>query len=158
MGEWSEKINNSIGKNMEESAHRESFHVDVFKRNISRVEKFSESCSFCDKQRIEIEDMVGKIDEAFEVPGNSRREYDRLAGRLTKHMRKEHGLFKTNWFVRLYTLFGLIAGFLVGFLLSFFLPEFKTTMYVFALSFFIVAGILRGRQKDLKVKLENKLM
>ena len=63
------------------------FRVAELKRNISRVSEFSDSCGYCNQQKVDIKITVESIKEAIEVPGAKRKNYDRLISRLSSHMR-----------------------------------------------------------------------
>ena len=119
------------------------FRVDEFKRNIRRVHEFSFRLRY----------TVPRL-----MPGNSRREYDRLIHRLSRHMRKEHGFYTPYWFSYLYAFYGFISGFLLGFLLSVFFTDKKDIMYGIGFSLCIVAAYIIGSRKDLKIRMANKLM
>ncbi len=160
MGIWAEQIISKIDVSLEKSREKDIrfFRVEEFKRNILRVDDFSTSCPFCLKQKIDIAEISAKIEEAVEVPGNSRRNYDRLISRLSKHMQKEHGFFPPYHFSYLYSFIGILAGLVTGYIL------FKTfSIYGEALFFAcvmagIVASYITGSRKDNQIRNSKKLM
>jgi hypothetical protein len=160
MKDWAKETREQIDKKLEGEKDKELrfYRIDEFKRNIDRVEDFSKSCPFCFSQKIEISEISDKIDEAVKVPGKSRREYDRLISRLSKHMQKEHGFYAPYYFSYVYSFWGIVAGLLVGFLFSRLFPE----LWIEMLSFGFVAGILPGyiigTVKDKKIRSAKKLM
>jgi len=92
------------------------------------------------------------------VPGQTRREYDRMIGRLSIHMQKEHGFYTPFHFVYLYSFFGMVAGLLLGYLLLKILPQYDWTMLAVGFSVGLISGYIWGNIKDKKIRSENKLM
>ena len=160
MENWEENINFKIDSNLGKVKEKDLrfFRVDEFKRNIKRVHEFSSACPYCNQQKIDIAEVAEIIGEAIQVPGNSRRTYDRLIGSLAKHMRKEHGFYTPYWFSYLYAFYGLIAGFILGIILNFLFPDNKGTMYAIGITVCIVAAYIAGSRKDNKIRMTKKLM
>jgi hypothetical protein len=160
MVNWAEEINLKIDSSLEKSREKDLrfFRVDEFKRNIGRVDEFSKSCPFCFNQRIEISEAVETIYEAIQVPGSSRREYDRLIGRLAKHMRKEHGFFAPYYFSYLYSFIGILSGLILGFLLYKVFPENGEALFSACFVVGIVTSYIAGGRKDTKIRTAKKLM
>lgn len=160
MENWAEEIILQIDTELANTREKDIrfFRIDEFKRNVKRVHEFSSNCPFCAQQRIYISEAANTINEAVEVPGDKRREYDRLISRLSKHMQKEHGFFPPYYYSYIYAFFGLIAGFLAGFILSQFFPEEQETMYGIGFTIFIVASYIIGGQRDSKNRTRNRLM
>ena len=160
MGNWAEEINSQIDINLEKTREKDLrfFRVDEFKRNIQRVDEFSKSCPFCFNQRIDILETVETIYEAIEVPGSSRRGYDRLIGRLSKHMRKEHGFFAPYYFSYIYSFIGILSGLIVGFLLYELFPENGEALFSASFVVGIITAYFAGIRKDNKIRSSNKLM
>lgn len=160
MENWAEEINIKIDKNLESVRKKDIrfYRVDEFKRNIKRVNDFSSNCVFCHKQKINISEATETIYEAIQVPGKSRREYDRLISRLAKHIRKEHGFYAPYYFSYLFSFFGLVAGILLGFLLSLFFPGFKEVVFSGTFMIAIIITYVIGSKKDKKVRSAKKLM
>ena len=160
MENWEENINFKIDKNLEKVKEKDLrfFRVDEFRRNIKRVHEFSSGCPYCNQQKIDITEVTEIIGEAIQVPGNSRRAYDRLIGRLSRHMRKEHGFYTPYWFSYLYSFYGLVAGFLLGFILALFFPDNKGTMFAIGITICIVTAYITGSRTDQKIRRTKKLM
>ncbi len=160
MKDWAKDTGEIIDKKLEGEKDKELrfYRIDEFKRNIDRVESFSKSCPFCFSQKTDISEIANKIDEAVKVPGRSRREYDRLISRLSKHMQKEHGFYAPYYFSYVYSFVGIVVGLLVGFLFSKLYPD----LWIEMLSFGFVAGLLPGyiigTVKDNKIRSRKKLM
>jgi F0F1-type ATP synthase assembly protein I len=160
MGNWSEEINSKIDVDLEKSREKDIrfFRVEEFKRNITRVDDFSTSCPFCLKQKIDIAEISSKIEEAIEVPGNSRRNYDRLISRLSKHMQKEHGFFPPFHFSYLYSFIGILTGSVIGYLLYKFLPEHGPALFSACFVIGIITAYFAGARKDNQVRTAKKIM
>ena len=160
MKNWSTKITETIDIKLKGTREKDIrfYRIDEFKRNIIRVETFSKSCPFCQQQKIYIAEVADKIDEAVNVPGNTRREYDRLISRLSKHIQKEHGFYAPYYFSYLYSFFGIIAGLILGYLLMKINPEFSVEMLSIGFIIGLIPSYVWGFVKDKKVRSAKKLM
>lgn len=160
MGNWAAKTNKIIDGKLEGTKDRDLrfYRIDELKRNIERVDSFSKSCPFCQKQKIDIYAQAEKIDEAVQVPGQTRREYDRLISRLSIHMQKEHGFYTPFHFVYLYSFLGMVAGLVLGYFLLKLFPSYDWTMLAIGFSVGLVAGYIWGNTKDNKIRADKKLM
>jgi hypothetical protein len=160
MGIWSEEIKSKMDVNLEKSREKDIrfFRIDEFKRNITRVDDFSTSCPFCQKHKIDINEAVDTIYEAIEVPGRSRREYDRLIGRLAKHMRNEHGFYAPFYFSYLYAFIGILIGLTTGFILYKLLPGYGEALFLICVATGIIVAYIAGSRKDSKIRTAKKIM
>ena len=157
---WATKTNNIIDSKLQGTKEKDLkfYRIDELKRNIERVDSFSKSCPYCQKQKIDISTVVNSIEEAVHVPGRTRREYDRLISRLSMHMQKEHGFYTPYHFVYLYSFFGMVAGLLLGYLLLKLFPSFDWVMLAIGFSAGLIIGYVWGGIKDNKIREEKKLM
>ncbi|MDX1285053.1 MAG: SoxR reducing system RseC family protein [Draconibacterium sp.] len=134
------------------------YRISEFKRNIKRIEEFSGSCSYCENQKADVNKIISKIDEAIKVPGKSRKEYDRIIGRLSSHMRKEHGFYVPYFFTYLYSFIGMLGGVILGLIIMNIFPDYKLEI----LSAGFVLGLLPtyviGHIKDKRIRSQKKLM
>ncbi|MFV0592652.1 MAG: hypothetical protein ACK5M7_14795 [Draconibacterium sp.] len=160
MESWSSEIIKTIDTKLENVKDREIrfFRIAEFKRNIERVDRFSKTCPYCKKEQINIEEAAGTINEAVEVPGKTRRNFDRLISRLSKHMQKEHGFYAPFHFSYTHALYGLIAGFLLGFLLIKTIPEYGIELLAGAISLGFVVSYITGSIKDKRIRNEKRIM
>ena len=160
MGIWAEQIISKIDVNLEKSREKDIrfFRVEEFKRNITRIDDFSGSCSFCLKHKIDITEQVETIYEAIEVPGKSRREYDRLISRLARHMQKEHGFYAPFYFSYLYAFVGILAGLVTGYILFKTFPMYGEALFFACVMAGIVASYITGSRKDNQIRNSKKLM
>lgn len=134
------------------------FRVEEFKRNITRVDIFSKSCPVCKREKLNIAEIAQKIDEAIHVPGKSRREYDRIIGRVSSHMQKEHGFFPPFYFTYLFSFFGMVAGLLLGYLLMKLFPVWDWIMLTTGFVAGLLSGYVYGNKKDNRIRIQKKLM
>ncbi len=160
MENWADEIISKIDVNLEKSREKDIrfFRVDEFKRNIARVDGFSTSCPFCLKHKIDIAEMVPNIYEAVEVPGKSRRDFDRLISRLARHMQKEHGFFAPYYFSYLYSFIGILAGLTIGFALFKLFPLYGELLLSACVMIGIVGSYLTGSRKDSNIRNSKKIM
>lgn len=160
MKNWSGELNKQIDINLQKAREKDLrfFRIDEFKRNIGRTDEFSTRCRFCLQQKGAISAAVESLEEAVEVPGKKRREYDKLISRLSKHMQKEHGFYPPYYFSYLFAFFGLAAGFCISYLMALLFPVHAETMYLLGFTVGIVGAYFWGSQKDKKVRKSEKIM
>ena len=77
---------------------------------------------------------------AINTPGQPRREYDRLIGKLNSHMQKQHGFYAPFYFTYLFAFFGMVGGIVMGYFLLKIIPAHGWAL----LSFGFVAGLVTG--------------
>ena len=160
MESWSSEIINIIDSKLEGIKDKEIrfYRIDEFKRNIQRTDEFSSGCPYCQKEKMNISDVVKKLDEAINVPGRSRREYDRLIGRLSSHMHKQHGFVAPYYYTYLFSFFGMVAGLLLGYILQKLFPVYNWEMLLIGFTLGIIPGYFIGNFKDKKIRSEKKLL
>jgi len=160
MENWAAETTNTINKRLEDVREKDIrfYRIEEFKRNIGRIDTNSKSCPFCSKQKINISDISDKIDEAVNIPGKTRREYDRLIGQLSKHMQKEHGFYAPYYFTYLYSFFGMVAGLVVGYLLMLFISGYNWEIFILGFALGLVPAHIIGHFKDKKIRRAKKLM
>lgn len=160
MENWATKIIDTIDSKLEESRNKEIifFRIGEFKRNIKRVDTFSKDCQFCQKEKNSVSEVSDKIDEALNVPGKTRREYDRLISRISKHMQKEHGFYTPYYFSYIYSSIGIVIGLIIGYALI----QIDENLWVEMLSIGFTVGLIPayvwGFIKDKKIRSEKRLM
>jgi hypothetical protein len=160
MEDWSKQVILQLDKKLQGIKQRDLrfFRMEEFKRNIERVDDFSKNCPACEKEKLSIAEITEKINEAIQVPGKSRREYDRIISRLSTHMQKVHGFFPPFYFTYLFSFFGMIAGVLFGYLLMKIFPAWNWIMLSSGFVAGLLAGYVWGTRKDAKVRMQKKLM
>ena len=160
MENWAEEIAIKIDAKLEGTRDKEIrfYRIDEFKRNIVRVGSFSKSCPFCQQQKIPISEISGKIEEAINVPGKTRKEYDRLISRLSKHIQKEHGFYAPYYYSYNFSFIGIVIGLLVGYFFTKIYPD----IWIEMLSAGFVSGLMPsyiwGSYKDKKIRSQKRLM
>ena len=160
MEEWSKQTISQLDEKTKNVKQRDIrfYRVEEFKRNIERVGEFSTSCPYCEKEKINIAAIVDKMDVAIEVPGKTRREYDRAISRLSGHMKKNHGFFTPYYFSYLFSFFGMVAGLLVGYILMRFFPDHDWAMLSAGFVAGLFTGYIWGTKKDNKIRHSKMLM
>lgn len=160
MDDWSKQLISQLDESLQGIKQRDLrfFRIEEFKRNIERVGHLSKSCPACEKEKLNIAEINGKINEAIQVPGKSRREYDRIISRLSTHIQKVHGFFPPFYFTYLLSFFGMVAGLLLGYLLMIIFPAWDWMMLTLGFVAGLFAGYVWGIRKDAKVRLHKKLM
>ncbi len=160
MENWAEEMNSKIDVNLEKSREKDIrfFRIDEFKRNVTRVDEFSKSCPFCHKHKIDIAEAAETIQEAVEVPGRSRRDFDRLITRLSRHMQKEHGFYAPYYFSYIYAFIGIVSALVVGYVLYKAIPVYGEVLFLASIMVGIVAAYFAGSFKDSKIRTAKKIM
>lgn len=160
MENWHETIIEKIDTKLGGTSEKEIrfYRIDEFKRNISRINEFSTSCSICQQQKISITEIAENIDKAIHVPGKTRREYDRLISQLSKHIRKEHGFYAPYYFSYLFSFFGITIGLFIGYLLMKIKPELWIEMISIGFIIGLIPSYIWGSIKDKKIRSEKRLM
>jgi hypothetical protein len=160
MENWATQITKTIDTKTEGIRDKEIifFRIAEFKRNITRIDSFSKSCSACQQQKTHISDAVNKIDDALNYPGRTRRKYDRLISKLSKHMQKEHGFYAPYYFSYTYSAIGIAMGLIIGFILFKIYPELWVEMFSIGFTVGLIPSYILGFAKDKKIRSEKKLM
>ena len=161
MENWATRITKIIDVKTEGIRDKEIlfFRIAEFKRNVTRVESFSDSCcSICQQQRLPITEISNKIDDALNFPGKTRREYDRLISDLSKHMQKEHGFYAPYYFSYTYSFIGITIGLIIGFILFKIYPELWIEMISLGFTAGLIPSYILGSIKDKKIRSEKRLM
>lgn len=158
--DWGSEMIINVEKNLVNAKDKDIrfFRVDEFKRNVKRVDGFSASCGFCNKQKIDIADAVENIAESIDVPGEKRRSYDRLISRLSVHVRKEHGFYPPFYYSYLYSFYGFVAGIFIGYLMFLFIPANPEAMFSTGFASSLLVSYIWGSRKDNKIRFEKRLM
>lgn len=159
MESWVTEISETIDKNLESVKEKDKrfFRVDEFKRNIGRTSEFAGECSHCRNSRDSIVQASSAVLEAIQVPGKKRREYDKLIGDLSKHMRKAHGFYPPYYFSYIFAFWGFLAGALLGFVISEFVTDTELA-YSIGFAICIVVAYIIGSVKDSKIRSAHKLL
>lgn len=135
------------------------FRLDELTRNVSRLGAHSPGCEECGLFFPEAEAMASRIGEAVSVPGEERRELDRLIFRLSNHMMKDHGYYPTYHFSFRYSIWGIFLGLAVGYLLERISP---LAEWYWLLTGGLMAGLfigqVMGRIRDRKIREAGKVM
>jgi predicted Fe-S protein YdhL (DUF1289 family) len=134
------------------------FRIEELQRNICRVAEYSHQCTGCMHLRPEIAAALKHVNEAVNVPGQYRRELDRVISRLARHMMKAHSFYPPFHFNYLYSFYGIAAGSLAGLLIAVFLPGKPWEIGAAGFVAGLIAGQIAGGRKDGKVRSENRLM
>lgn len=160
MSDWAKQMISEIDEKLEGVKVRDQrfFRTDEFKRNIERIADFSEKCPVCSAEKLNIEEVLKTFEQAIKVPGRARREYDRLIGRLSGHLQKEHGFFPPFYFTYLFSFFGMLAGLLIGYFLMKIFPGWDYAMLTAGFVVGLISGYFSGNKRDNRVRLEKKLM
>lgn len=160
MKSWSEEINKKIDSKLEGVNDKDFrfFRIAEFKRNISRIDSFANSCKHCKHEQPHIQDVVESIDQAVNNLGRKRKEYDKLISRMAKHMQNSHGFYTPYYFTYYYSFFGILAGAICGYLLMSLNPDFRLELFCSGIAIGLLPTYITGYIKDKKIRSQKKLM
>lgn len=160
MDNWDEKILAAMKESLAGTREKDLrfFRIEELQRNISRVAGYSHQCAGCTHLKPEIAVALKHVNEAVNVPGQYRRELDRVISRLARHMMTNHAFYPPFHFNYLYSFYGIVAGSLAGLLIAVLLPGKPWEIGAAGFVFGLIAGQITGGRKDRKVRSENKLM
>jgi hypothetical protein len=134
------------------------FRIDELRRNIRRIDEFAHNCDICRQFKGETNASMLHVNEAVNVPGQYRRELDRLVARLARHMLKDHQFYPPWHFNYLYSFYGIAAGSLAGFLVVIAIPSRPWELMAAGFVTGIIVGQLLGGSKDRKIRGDERLM
>lgn len=160
MESWLAKISTQIDSKLEGVNEKDNrfYRIDEFKRNISRVSTFSKSCPTCKTEMQNIQQATETIDDAINTIGKTRRDYDKLISRLSKHMQKEHGFYTPYYFTYIYSFFGFVLGGIIGYFLMSINPDVKLELFCLGFAIGLLPTYILGYARDKKVRAAKKLM
>ncbi|MCY1721532.1 hypothetical protein OU798_14345 [Prolixibacteraceae bacterium Z1-6] len=160
METWSKELNTQIDAKLEGVNDKDLrfYRIEEFKRNITRINSFSNSCPGCKKEMQPIRETVEDIDQAINDVGRKRKDYDQLISQLSKHMQKEHGFYAPYYFTYMYSFFGIVAGAILGYILMNIDPDVKLELFCSGFAIGILPPYIIGYLKDKKIRSAKKLM
>ncbi len=157
-----EEIKENISANSEKvNAKDFKFFNIPFLSSLARASQNHEcDCQRCKNNLQEILRLSKEYPEYILGGSDKKKELENLTDGITKHLEKQHGYSKKDWFKPLYTLFGMILGVIVAFVVIFFLdsPADKNKMYfllIVCVSMFLgyVVGSVKDSQKIKNMKI-----
>jgi len=160
MDNWKDKILAGMEESLAGTREKDLrfFRIEELQRNIRRVDEFSHRCADCAHLKPEIAAALRHVNEAVNVPGQYRRELDRVVARLARHMLKTHAFYPPFHFIYLYSFYGIAIGSLAGLLIAVLLPGKPWEIGAAGFVAGLIAGQISGGQKDSKVRTGNRLM
>lgn len=159
-----ESWEDTVLKGMEESltGTREKdlrfFRIEELQRNIRRVGEFSAHCPHCRHFKHDIQTTLVHVNEAVNVPGQHRKELDRLIARLSRHMMKLHGFYPPYHYNYLYSFYGMLAGSLIGLAAVILTPGNRWELMIAFIAAALITGQVIGSKKDRIVRTAGKIM
>ena len=161
MGDWSEKIIQNIEEQLKGVRDKDLrfFRIEEFFRMTRRVDEYASSCRDCNSFKYEIEKISDDVSKAVKYPGRNRIRFDRLQGKMAKHMRKAHGFYPPFYFTYLLSASYAFSASAAAILLSLILPaSYRWFIIIPAFILGLITGNLSGAKKDAKVRNNQKLL
>ncbi len=151
---WYKKIEKTIIEE-DKKLHKNDFkfyQVESFLRIAKKVDQFAPECKTCSNYKIDSEELTENLFDYLKGDVNSRRNYENKLDVMNKHLRKEHSIYPKQYFISLYSFFGLVSGLLLGALIAFAtIPGFLKQSLLFGFVVGLFVGRIWGKIKDKKL-------
>jgi len=157
---WITEVEESIENQKDKIYYRDIkfYKIDRFFKMAKLCDLHSSQCVECEKNK-EIVGVLAK-DLAGYLSGNmaNRRHYEKHYESIDKHLKLIHGYYVQDYYLSLYTFWGLVLGMLPGALFYFFSQD--NWVYYFSGSVMLFVFIARqfGRKKDNQIKKAGKIL
>jgi hypothetical protein len=135
------------------------YQIDKFSKASEKVQLLSKECSECSNLKSEIEEVANHIDEYFKGNSSKRRDYEYRFDLVINHLKKTHGYYPREYFVSLYSVYGLFIGGLIGYLA---VIIFSPANWIYGLSLGAVLAMFYtrylGKKKDKDIKAKDLIL
>lgn len=160
MEHWADRAISTMNQQLEGVKEKDLrfFRMEELRRNIRRTGEFASNCRKCQHMKGEVDSALTHLNEAVSVPGQYRREVDRLIIRLANHMMKEHGFYPPWHYNYLYSFLGMLAGTLASLAIILAIPAKPWELLAAGFAAGLITGQVAGGRKDRKIRADNKLM
>ena len=160
MENWADSTLKGMEESLKGSREKDLrfFRIEELQRNIRRTGEYSGQCAQCRHFKTDIQTTLKHVGEAVNVPGQYRKELDRLIARLSRHMMKSHNFYPPYYFNYLYSFYGILAGAGVGFIAVILAPGNRWELIIAFIAAGLITGQITGTRKDRIIREEKKLM
>jgi len=135
------------------------FQVETFLKAAKKADSFSNKCDVCQTHKERAEEMADNLENYLKGDFKLRKDYEKQLDKITKHLKKEHKIYPEQYFISLYSLFGVLGGVGVGALIAYLtIPGFINQSMLFGFVGGLIIGRIFGKRKDNTQKLENKVL
>jgi len=158
---WYKKIEKTIIEENEKLYKNDFkfYQVDSFLKIAKKIDSFAPDCKTCKEAKINSEDLAENLFEYLKGDVHSRRNYEKKLDTMNMHLRKKHHIYPKQYFISLYSLFGVIGGLLFGAFISYItIPGFMKQSLLFGFVVGLFTGRILGKIKDNKQKKEEKVL
>jgi len=135
------------------------FQVETFLKAAKKADNFSEQCSTCKIHKKSSEKIANNLENYLKGDFKLRKDYEKQLDKITKHLKKEHKIYPEQYFISLYSLFGVLGGVGIGALIAYLtIPGFINQSMLFGFVGGLIIGRILGKRKDRIQKLSNKVL
>ncbi|RLD80017.1 MAG: hypothetical protein DRJ10_07995 [Bacteroidetes bacterium] len=158
---WYKKIEKKIIEENEKLYKNDFkfYQVESFLKIAKKVDQFAPNCENCNGSKTISEELAENLFEYLKGDVNSRRKYENKLETMNKHLRKEHSIYPKQYFISLYSFFGVAGGLLSGVLIAYMtIPGFMKQSLLFGFVAGLIIGRIWGKIKDNKLIKAEKVL
>jgi len=135
------------------------YQVETFLKAAKKTDGFSEQCSTCKIHKKSSEKIADNLENYLKGDFKLRKDYEKQLDKITKHLKKEHKIYPEQYFISLYSLFGVLGGFGAGALIAYLtIPGFINQSMLFGFVGGLIIGRILGKKKEKISKINNKVL
>ena len=135
------------------------FQVETFLRAAKKADSLSEKCDTCKIHKETSEEIADNLQNYLKGDFKSRKDYEKKLTTITKHLRKGHQIYPEQYFISLYSLFGILGGLAFGAVIAYLtIPGFIKQAMLFGFVGGLLIGRILGKRKEKLNKLNNKIL
>ena len=127
------------------------FQVDSFLKIAQKIDFFADKCTFCSESKAVSEELTENLEEYLKGDMKSRKAFEKKINAMHDHLRKVHKIYPPQYFISLFSLYGIVIGLLAGALAAYLtIPGFIKQSLLFGFVIGLITGRILGKIKDKK--------
>lgn len=157
---WYKKIRITVEEEGEKLYKKDFkfYQVDLFLKFAKKIDVLNAECDECNTIKSDIEQVAENLSHYLKGDIASRKEYERILNRISKHLKKTHGIFPAQFYLYNFSFIGIISGLALGSLSYFIAKEYLTLGLLSGFTLGLIAGRIIGKIKDKKLAREGKVL
>ena len=135
------------------------FQVETFLKAAKKADSFSEKCDNCKIHKDTSEEIAENLQSYLKGDFKSRKDYEKRLTAITNHLKKAHQIYPEQYFISLYSLFGVVGGLAFGALVAYLtIPGFIKQTMLFGFVLGLLIGRILGKRKEKINKINKKIL
>lgn len=134
------------------------FQVDRLLRVAERVDHLSADCRDCKSLKAEIEEVSVNVAGFINGKPSQRRQLEKAFDKIMKHLKLNHEIYPVYYFMSLHSFIGVAIGTSLGVLVGLVIPAWMILSSFTGFSIGVIIGYISGNRKDLKARVEKRLV